>query len=176
MSFQQGDRVIHRSTFDWSENPGRAGTFVAGPGVHETVPGNSLVIGDEYAVVQFDDGPPGQAQVVRLDSLTPETSSQRATALDDIRERDRLAIPRMGDPENDPLLRAEMDRRWLLGEIDRLTEACPFDLKGHVLCDCATQVQEQVKRIQETIHPTGNPMDTLEEFRKLTALLNEERS
>lgn len=78
MSFQQGDRVIHRSTFDWSENPGRPGTFVAGPGIHETVPGNSLVIGDEYALVQFDDGPPGQAQVVRLDTLAPETSGQRA--------------------------------------------------------------------------------------------------
>lgn len=78
MSFQQGDRVIHRSTFDWSGNPGRSGTFVAGPGVHETVPGNSLVIGDEFAVVQFDDGPPGQAQVVRLDALAPETSDQRA--------------------------------------------------------------------------------------------------
>lgn len=78
MSFQQGDRVIHRSTFDWSENPGRAGTFVAGPGVHETVPGNSLVIGDEYAVVQFDDAEPGQAQVVRLDALASETSGQRA--------------------------------------------------------------------------------------------------
>lgn len=73
MSFQQGDRVI-----DWSENPGRAGTFVARPGVHETTPGNSLVIGDEFAVVQFDDGPPGQAQVVRLDALAPETSDQRA--------------------------------------------------------------------------------------------------
>lgn len=121
MSFQQGDRVIHRPMFDWRvNNPGRSGTFVAGPGVHETVPGNSLVIGDEFAVVQFDDGPPGQAQMVRLDALAPETSSQRATALDDIRERDRLAIPRMGDPDNDPLLRAEMDRRWLLGEIDRV--------------------------------------------------------
>lgn len=42
--------------------------------------------------------------------------------LDEIRERDRRAIPRMGDLENDPLLRAEMDRRWLLREIDRLTE------------------------------------------------------
>lgn len=64
----------------------------------------------------------------------------------------------------------------LQAEIDRVTEACPFGLKGHVLCDCATQIREQVKRIQETIRPTGNPMDTLEEFRKLVALLNEERS
>lgn len=64
----------------------------------------------------------------------------------------------------------------LQAEVNRLTEACPFGLKGHVLCDCATQVREQVKRIQETIHPTGNPMDTLAEFRKLTALLNEEPS
>lgn len=80
MGFQQGDRVVHRSTFDWSENPGRAGTFVAGPGVHESemAPGNSLVIGDEYAVVQFDDAEPGQAQVVRLDALASETSGQRA--------------------------------------------------------------------------------------------------
>lgn len=36
------------------------------------------------------------------------------------------------------------------------------------------RVDEQVKRIQKTIRPTGNPMDTLAEFRKLTALLNEE--
>lgn len=36
------------------------------------------------------------------------------------------------------------------------------------------RVDEQVKRIQETIRPTGNPMDTLAEFRKLTALLNKE--
>lgn len=37
------------------------------------------------------------------------------TNLDEIRARDRDAVPRMLPPDgNDPLLRAEMDRRWLL--------------------------------------------------------------
>lgn len=82
MSFEKGDRVIHNPMTwispDHRATGGRSGTFVAGPGVHETVPGNSLVIGDEYAAVQFDDAVPGQAQVVRLDALAPETSDQRA--------------------------------------------------------------------------------------------------
>lgn len=80
MSFQQGDRVIHNPmrwiSPDHRATGGRSGTFVAGPGVHETVPGNSLVIGDEFAVVRFDDGI--GATVVRLDALAPETSDQRA--------------------------------------------------------------------------------------------------
>lgn len=54
----------------------------------------------------------------------------------------------------DAIAHAREDVPWLLAKIDRL--------------------DEQVKRIQKTIRPTGNPMDTLAEFRKLTALLNEE--
>lgn len=39
----------------------------------------------------------------------------------DIRRRDREAIPRFfGHPNEDKLLRAEMDRRWLLGLVDQL--------------------------------------------------------
>lgn len=37
-----------------------------------------------------------------------------------IRERDTAAIPRFGNRDNDPLLRAEMDRRLLLAEYDHL--------------------------------------------------------
>lgn len=42
------------------------------------------------------------------------------TDLDPIRERDKNAVTRLGNPDEDPLLRAEMDRRELLAEIDRL--------------------------------------------------------
>lgn len=72
--FEPGDRVIQRNHFVMLGQPiERPGTFIAGPGKHPTErPGNSLVIGEGYALVQFDDGEPGQAQVVRLDSLKPE--------------------------------------------------------------------------------------------------------
>ena len=53
------------------------------------------------------------------------TQKQRAllmTNLIEIQQRDAAVIPRLGDPDNDPLLRAEMDRRWLLGVIDGLLE------------------------------------------------------
>ena len=40
-----------------------------------------------------------------------------------IRERDAHAVARLGDPDIDPLLRAEMDRRALLAEVDRLLGA-----------------------------------------------------
>lgn len=36
--------------------------------------------------------------------------------IEEIRQRDREAIPRFG-PDKDPLLRAEMDRRWLLNNM-----------------------------------------------------------
>lgn len=39
--------------------------------------------------------------------------------IEEIRQRDREAIPRFG-PDRDPLLRAEMDRRWLLNHVDNL--------------------------------------------------------
>lgn len=75
MNFTKGDRVIHRNPY-FGDSVVRRGAFVAGPGEHETSrPGNTLVIGEEYAVVQFDDGEPGQAQVVRLDDLKPEDPS-----------------------------------------------------------------------------------------------------
>lgn len=64
----------------------------------------------------------------------------------------------------------------------RTTRGSPFGRR--VMDEAADEIErlqakidrldEQVKRIQETIRPTGNPMDTLAEFRKLTALLNEE--
>lgn len=38
------------------------------------------------------------------------------TKIEEIRQRDREAIPRFG-PDKDPLLRAEMDRRWLLNNM-----------------------------------------------------------
>lgn len=65
ITFEPGDRVTH--------NPDdRPGTFIAGPGEHPTErPGNSLFIGEEYALVQFDDDRSG-SQVVRLDSLKSE--------------------------------------------------------------------------------------------------------
>lgn len=62
---------------------------------------------------------------------------------------------RQNHHDADAIAHAREDVPWLLAKIGR--------------------VEEQVKRIQETIRPTGNPKDTLEEFRKLTALLNEER-
>lgn len=42
--------------------------------------------------------------------------------LAEIRKRDKNAVARLGDPDNDPLLQAEMDRRFLLNKIDELTE------------------------------------------------------
>ena len=42
------------------------------------------------------------------------------TRLAEIRERDRFAVARMGNPDADPRLRAEMDRRALLAEVERL--------------------------------------------------------
>lgn len=38
--------------------------------------------------------------------------------IEQIRQRDRNAIPRSGKPDKDPLLRAEMDRRLLLNALD----------------------------------------------------------
>ena len=38
--------------------------------------------------------------------------------LDDIRKRDKETVPRLGNPSKDPLLRAEMDRRYLLQLIE----------------------------------------------------------
>lgn len=74
ITFEPGDRVIRRNHFVILGQPiERPGTFIAGPGKHPTErPGNSLLIGDEYAVVQFDDAAPGRTQIVRLDSLKPE--------------------------------------------------------------------------------------------------------
>lgn len=40
--------------------------------------------------------------------------------LAEIRARDKAAIARLGDPANDPLLQAEMDRRFLLNKVDEL--------------------------------------------------------
>lgn len=42
--------------------------------------------------------------------------------LDAIRARDRDAIARIGDPESDQWLRAEMDRRYLIGALDQARE------------------------------------------------------
>lgn len=42
------------------------------------------------------------------------TESTNEGLLSEIRERDRNAVARTGDPDNDPLLRAEMDRRAML--------------------------------------------------------------
>ncbi|HKY58361.1 MAG TPA: hypothetical protein VJL80_10010 [Aeromicrobium sp.] len=40
-----------------------------------------------------------------------------------MRGRDRRVVARLGNPDADPFLRAEMDRRALLAEVDRLTAA-----------------------------------------------------
>lgn len=71
ITFEPGDRVIHNPNL-FACHDDRPGTFIAGPGEHETDrPGNSLVIGAGYALVQFDDGRSG-SQFVRLDNLKPE--------------------------------------------------------------------------------------------------------
>lgn len=41
-------------------------------------------------------------------------------SIEDIKARDAEAVPRLGKPDEDPLLRAEMDRRDLLEYIDAL--------------------------------------------------------
>lgn len=41
-------------------------------------------------------------------------NDQMKKNLDEIRQRDKDAIARLGKPDEDPLLRAEMDRRYLL--------------------------------------------------------------
>lgn len=73
ITFEPGDRVIQRNHFAMLEHPlGRPGIFIAGPGEHPTDrPGNFLFIGEEFALVQFDDSESG-SQFVRLDDLKPE--------------------------------------------------------------------------------------------------------
>lgn len=44
---------------------------------------------------------------------------------DEIRNRDREVIARLGNPDEDPLLRAEMDRRELLNHIEQMDKAKP---------------------------------------------------
>ncbi|AEI11834.1 hypothetical protein [Cellulomonas gilvus] len=53
-----------------------------------------------------------------LAARSPQPVTTTVTA---IRARDAEVVPRMMPPGGDPLLQAEMDRRWLLADRDRLT-------------------------------------------------------
>lgn len=44
-------------------------------------------------------------------------------SLSEIRARDRNAVARLGNPNTDTLLRAEMDRRELLRRLDKIRDA-----------------------------------------------------
>lgn len=55
-----------------------------------------------------------------INALERRSSTPEHWTLHDVRVRDRNAIARLGNPDTDPLLRAEMDRRYLLATLDRL--------------------------------------------------------
>lgn len=46
-------------------------------------------------------------------------------SIEEIMQRDNEAVPRLGKPDEDPLLRAEMDRRELLNHIEQMNKKKP---------------------------------------------------
>lgn len=78
-------------------------------------------------------------------------------SLSEIRVRDRNTVARLGNPMNDPLLQAEMDRRELLNRLDDirvlLTHALTWEGwnshdSGFVMnADAVTELLEEIQEV-----------------------------
>lgn len=76
-TFNPGDRVTQKNPYDWTDDPGRPGTIVAGPGAQVPTGASGfgyIVVGPEFALVHFDNDPEGQAWMVSTLNLRREQS------------------------------------------------------------------------------------------------------
>lgn len=86
------------------------------------------------------------------------------TSVEEIRQRDRNAIPRLGDPDNDPLLRAEMDRRFLLAELESMKAYGADLIRQRAEHDIArTEAEVRVARLESDVRGQEQTIRTRDE-------------
>lgn len=90
--------------------------------------------------------------------------------IEEIRQRDREAIPRFG-PDKDPLLRAEMDRRWLLNNMYTSEQVGEYQAREATLI--AEPLRRQVEDLQRQLaEATGQAEAAKQAAREIMAERN----
>lgn len=92
--------------------------------------------------------------------------------IEQIRQRDRNVIARIGDPDNDPLLRAEMDRRFLLDELVSMKRYGADLVRQRAEHDIArTEAEAKVARLESDVQ--GQEKTIQDRDREIYRLTNE---